>query len=118
MDECRMFYGFQQALFSKDAILRDFATRILDRHLFGWIEDPSIEEEKTVLNRIENKEYYFFKTRSSSKAYLPYQEKDDKQTIWILTQKNELKPLSQCSEIVKALLKMKAQTKMRIYFEK
>ena len=32
--------------FSKDAILRDFATRILDRHLFGWIEDPSIEEEK------------------------------------------------------------------------
>lgn len=118
MDECRMFYGFQQALFSKDAILRDFATRILDRHLFGWIEDPSIEEEKTVLDRIENKEYYFFKTRSSSKAYLPYQEKDDKQTIWILTQKNELKPLSQCSEIVKALLKMKAQTKMRIYFSK
>jgi len=104
--------------FSKDAILRDFATRILDRHLFGWIEDPSIEEEKTVLDRIENKEYYFFKTRSSSKAYLPYQEKDDKQTIWILTQKNELKPLSQCSEIVKALLKMKAQTKMRIYFSK
>lgn len=38
--------------------------------------------------------------------------------IWILTSKEELLPLSQCSEIVKALLKMPNKTKKRIYFAK
>ena len=35
MDEYRMMVGFQEALKSKDPILKDLATRILDRHLFG-----------------------------------------------------------------------------------
>lgn len=118
MDECRMFYGFQKAMECHDEILNDFAKRILNRRLFGWIEDPSSQEETDVINRIENKEYYFYKTQSSQKAYLPYQEKDWKQTIWILKPNGELCPLSSCSQIVKALLKMEAKTQMRIYFKK
>lgn len=118
MDEPRMFYGFQQALSCKDEILRDFADRILNRRLFEWMEDPTEVEEKEILSHIENQKYYFYKTQNSKSAYLPYQELNDKQTIWILTNKNERVPLSKKSEIVKALLKMEPKANMRIYFPK
>lgn len=118
MDESRMVYGFQEALSCDDIILKDFATRILDRHLFDWIEDPSESKEKEILDQINDKEYYFFKTMSSKSAYLPYRELNGKQTIWILTSKEELEPLSKKSAIVTALLNMKVQTKMRIYYPK
>lgn len=117
MDESRMYYGFQEALSCEDEILRDFANRILNRHLFDWIEDPSEEQEKQIMEQIRNP-YYIYRTQSSSKAYLPYYEKDDQQTIWILTSDSQLVPLSCRSEIVKALFNMEKRTKMRLYFKK
>ena len=122
MDEYRMMVGFQEALKSKDPILKDLATRILDRHLFGWIEDPTPvqeqEKKKELIQRGLDLEYYYYEETSSSKAYLPYQEQDQRQTIWILTPKDQLEPLSYSSQIVKALLKMPDRTKKRIYFAK
>ena len=47
-----------------------------------------------------------------------YTENDENQIIWMLDSKNELVSLSSCSQIVKALLKMKNQTNKRIYFPK
>ncbi len=122
MDEYRMMVGFQEALRSKDPLLKDFASRILDRHLFDWIEDPTEEQESEVKERIQQRNldlnYYFYEETSRYQAYLPYQEREEGQMIWILTSKKELLPLSQCSEIVKALLKMPNKTKKRIYFAK
>ena len=51
-------------------------------------------------------------------SLLPYTENDENQIIWMLDSKNELVSLSSCSQIVKALLKMKNQTNKRIYFPK
>ncbi len=116
MDENRMFYGFQEALNSNDEILKDFARRILDRHLFEWKEDASIEDEKQIKEKIANLNYYYYQEMSGKKSLMPYQEKEE--TIWILNSKNEVLPLSQCSEIVKALLKMENIPKKRIYFPK
>ena len=63
-------------------------------------------------------DYYYYEAISHSKAYLPYTEQDENQIIWMLDSKKELISLSSCSQIVKALLKMKNQTNKRIYFPK
>lgn len=122
MDEHRMFYGFQQALASEDEILKDFANRILNRHLFEWIEDPSDQQMQDIKPKLIESgydlDYYYYEAISHSKAYLPYTENDENQIIWMLDSKNELVSLSSCSQIVKALLKMKNQTNKRIYFPK
>lgn len=116
MDECRMMYGFQLATKSKDDILSDLSTRILDRHLFEWIENPSDEQIQKIKSQIPNLKYYYFEEQSSNLAYLPYEE--TKSIIWILNSKEELVPLSKCSEIVKALLKIENTTEKRIFFLK
>ena len=117
-----MFYGFQQALECKDEILKDFANRILNRHLFEWIEDPSHQQIQEIKNKLVvsgyDLDYYYYEAISHSKAYLPYTENDENQIIWMLDSKKERVSLSSCSQIVKALLKMKNQTNKRIYFPK
>lgn len=122
MDEHRMFYGFQQALGCEDEILKDFANRILNRHLFEWIEDPSHQQIQEIKNKLVasgyDLDYYYYEAISHSKAYLPYTENDENQIIWMLDSKKERVSLSSCSQIVKALLKMKNQTNKRIYFPK
>ena len=117
-----MFYGFQQALKSEDKILKDFANRILNRRLFEWVEDPDHQQIQDIKYKLieygYDLEYYYYEAISHSKAYLPYTENDENQIIWMLDFKNELVSLSGCSQIVKALLKMKNQTNKRIYFPK
>ena len=100
----------------------DFANRILNRHLFEWIEDPSYQQIQEIKNKLVasgyDLDYYYYEAISHSKAYLPYTENDENQIIWMLDSKKERVSLSSCSQIVKALLKMKNQTNKRIYFPK
>ncbi len=120
MDESRMIYGFQEGLFHKDPIIRDFAERILYRHLFGWIEEPKESEEINIKETLQKAgydlNYYYYEEYGFSHAYRPYEE--EQETIWILDRKEKLIPISQKSEIVKALLKIKNITRKRIYFAK
>lgn len=122
MDEYRLMVGFQEALRCADPVLKDLACRILDRHLFGWIEDPELQQEQEIKDKLQDlgldPSIYTVEEISQSKAYLPYQESDENTTIWILSSKSTLEPLSSCSEIVKALLKMPNTTKKRFYFAK
>lgn len=122
MDENRMFYGFQCALDSMDPILKDFANRILNRHLFEWIEDPTKQQVQNIKSKLKQNgydtSYYYYEEISQSKPYLPYTEDDKNQIIWMLNSKGKLVSLSSCSQIVKALLKMKNETNKRIYFPK
>ena len=122
LDEYRMMTGFQEALFSKDPILKDLASRILNRRLFEWIEEPTEKEEQEVLDTLKNLNldpaYYFHISYSKSEAYLPYVEKKEESIIWVLDSKKNMFPLSEKSEIVRALLKMETKTKKRIYFAK
>ena len=122
LDEYRMMVGIQESLASKDEILSDFASRILNRRLFEWIEQPSDEEENEVLEKLAkrhlSRDYYFYESYSKSHAYLPYTEDTENSIIWVLDVKNNMFSLSEKSEIVKALLKMETKAKKRIYFAK
>ena len=64
----------------------------------------------------EGVKYYYYEEYGLSHAYRPYEE--EQETIWILDRKEKLIPISQKSEIVKALLKIKNTTRKRIYFAK
>ena len=103
MDEYRLMVGFQEALRCSDPLLRDLACRILDRHLFGWIEDPEWDQEQKIKDKLQDigldPAIYTIEEISQSKAYLPYQESDENTTIWILNSKSKLEPLSSCSEL-------------------
>lgn len=108
MDENRLFYGFQQALHCEDETLKDLANRILNRILLDWIEleeDSSLHFEKSTYCVIEN---------CKDLNCLPYQEKEN--PIWILNTKNQCIPLSDCSEIVRALLRMDINHKKRVFY--
>ena len=85
-----------------------------------WQEDPSEEEIQAIKKKIEAAGYdpslWFVEEKKKSSAYLPYTESDS--IIWIWTRHDELKPLSACSEIVKALLRMENTLEKRIYYVK
>ncbi|MGN1276202.1 MAG: HD domain-containing protein, partial [Floccifex sp.] len=104
LDENRLFYSFQQALFCEDEELKDLANRILNRHLLSFKEDEELDG---------NHQYVYIE-QQMEQDYLPYHENKD--PIWILNRQNECIPLSKCSEIVKALLRMETNTKKRIFY--
>lgn len=118
LDDNRVMYGFQEALFCTDEILRDLAYKILNRKLLDWVENPIEEEVERIKKCCKNIQYYYYEEYSLNKQVMPYQELSESQTIWILTPNGKRYPLSKCSEIVKALLKMENVTKKRIYFQK
>ena len=81
-------------------ILKDFANRILNRHLFEWVEDPepptnSRYQDINLVVSGYDLDYYYYEAIFHSKAYLPYTENDENQIIWMLDFKNELVPLSE-----------------------
>lgn len=120
-DENRLFCAFQEALKHEDPILKDFAKRILDRHLFEWIEDVDSSEEEKILLKLKEKnldsKWYFEENISKSDQNLPYTEKDES-CILILDSKGKLNRLASESSIVSALQKMDIHTQKRIYFDK
>ncbi|EOS60130.1 hypothetical protein C815_01697 [Firmicutes bacterium M10-2] len=122
LDDYRLYALFQDALESKDVYLKDLAGRILDRRLFEWIEDPSLQQrqelKQEILRRKLPLELYYHEEYSHSKMYFPYREEIAENTIYILDPHEKIVPLSSKSEIVKALMKMETKTKLRVYFVK
>lgn len=87
MDEYRLMVGIQLASSGKDRILKDLSYRIFNRHLLEWIENPDLEMLKKIKKDTKQKydvSYYFYEDIQALHAYLPYQEKNPQQTIWIL----------------------------------
>lgn len=121
MDEYRLMVGIQLASSGKDRILKDLSYRIFNRHLLEWIENPDLEMLKKIKKDTKQKydvSYYFYEDIQALHAYLPYQEKNPQQTIWILKPNCTIQPLSNCSQIVKSLLKMENNPDLRVYYAK
>lgn len=120
MDEARLLYGFQEASACEDPLLSEYARCILDRHLLEWMEDPSVEEEQEIQRKLEEKGYalkdWYMEEKTQNQAYFPYSEQSS--IIWILTKRQQLRPLSACSAIVQALLHMENRLEKRIYYRK
>lgn len=117
-DEASVLYGFSQAQHCGDAILEEFAGRILHRGLFQWVENPDESTVSDIRRQLEEQgkplAYYYHENRNTSPSYLPYQE--DEQPIRICKPDGSVALLSQESEIVKALLRMETNRNFRIYY--
>lgn len=122
MDENYFYSILLKLLDFPDVYIRDLADRILNRRLYDWMRDYSYEEAEQLKKAIEKRNLplslYTHEEALSSYMYRPYAENDQSQAIYVLDQKGRLFPLSQKSEIVKALLKMETKTNRTFYFVK
>lgn len=117
MDDAYFNYGISLYQNSKDAILSDLAKRIMNRKLFGYEdclnEEKENERKQDLIKKGYDPSYYLLKDVTRQQPYLPY-----KGMIYILTAQDEVKELSEVSEIVSALIKGKAVNDVKLYFPK
>ncbi len=119
LDEAACLYAFTLARQERDGILKDLATRLMDRRLFEYAEVESPRQvEAQRQNVIEaglDPEYYFALDTAIQRPYSPYQEKENS-LIWILNTKNEIKELSQASVLVAAIVRGENKKDEKMYF--
>lgn len=120
LDESAAMYGFIKLCKSEDAILRDLAHRILNRQLFEYktVEDES-EIEEIIQNVKEagfDSDYYIFQDAVTQIAYSPYKQSEAHHNIWVLLEDGSVKELSQVSDIVKAVSKVKSKQDKKVYY--
>ena len=90
---------------------------VYDRNIKDSFIDSLGEVEKINLEREEdNNKVIRIRVKNGEDVLVAIN--DENQIIWMLDSKKERVSLSSCSQIVKALLKMKNQTNKRIYFPK
>lgn len=119
LDESVMLYYFSEMQYSEDPILRDLSTRLLNRRLFTYedIEDDEIEQEisKQLLESGYEPKYYLSKDTLGQTPYHPY-EREASMLIYILDRNNEVKELSEMSEIVSAISAGKEKSDSKIFY--
>lgn len=117
MDDAFFNYGISLYQYCDDCILADLAKRIMNRRLFGYedcLNEEQISERKNdLLKAGYDPRYYLLKDVTRQQPYLPY-----KGMIYIVTSQEEVKELSEVSEIVSALIKGKAVNDVKLYFPK
>ncbi len=120
LDESAAMYGFIKLCKSEDAILRDLAHRILNRQLFEY---KTVEDESEIKEIIQNvkeagfdSDYYIFQDAVTQIAYSPYKQSEAHHNIWVLLEDGSVKELSQVSDIVKAVSKVKSKQDKKIYY--
>lgn len=112
LDETVAGYGIYMMQKSKDVILRDLSTRLMNRILFKHGDEEMREEIEAALeSRGSFRKYYFFEEVNSKVPYKP-------QYIPILIEgkHNEIKELSTCSAIISALVNNPNDIKTTIYY--
>lgn len=120
LDDYRMITGFQEARKSEDPVLSDLADRLLNRRLFGWIENPEPREEENIRRELASRglpeAFYLVHDISGSRMYLPYRE--NQAPIRVLDSHGHVRLLSEKSAIVKALDTMEPSSSHRLCFPK
>jgi HD superfamily phosphohydrolase len=123
LDESTVYYYFQLWQAEKDPILRDLSERFMNRDLFKYIEyDP--EAQTNVVEMLShlfgkagiNPDYYLAVDASSDLPYDFYQSDDEERVpIYLLMPNDELKELSQHSDVVEAISRKK-RTDHKLYY--
>jgi len=121
MDESSFQHLLKEASKHPDKILSDFAYRLLNRNLFGFVDVIDKEHIQQVKDKIQNAgydiEYYFLLSAAMQIPYFPYAIKE-KSMIWIVDENNELQELSQASALVKAITLGKEKEDNKMFFPK
>lgn len=119
LDEAACNYGFMQLTKSKDPILKDLSSRLLNRHLYQYIDFEDHETIANIESLVENAgfhpNYYCLTDFMSQILYSPYAESGGA-GLQILTRKGDLVELSKASEIVKGFVEGIHKEDRKIFF--
>ncbi len=119
LDEGACFYGFHLASEGTDPILKDLASRFLNRRLFEYKDVSSDQQRLTIKQQVEltyDSRYYFYQDEMVSRPYTPYTE--DESLIYISMPDGSIQELSQVSNIVAAIVSAKPKDDKKVYFPK
>jgi uncharacterized protein len=119
LDEYSCMYGLYQLAKYDDPILRDLATRIIDRNIFGYIDvksDAKIEDYLSYAQHYPSA-YYLYIDSANQQPYKPYSN-NNKQNIYVLGADNEIRRLIDVSNIVQAISYAKNKEDVKLFFPK
>lgn len=119
LDEAACFYGFHLASEGQDPILKDLASRFLNRRLFEYKDVTSDQQRSAMKHQVEltyDSRYYFYQDEMVSRPYTPYTE--DESLIYISMSDGSIQELSQVSNIVAAIVSAKPKDDKKVYFPK
>lgn len=120
-DESMCEYAFNLLRFSRDDILRDLSSRLLDRRLFEYCDaqdEKKIERQKQkVVKKGFDPRYYFKMDTAKQTPYKPYSSKGPK-SILALNKKGQIVELSKASVLVEAIVQGQDKNDTKIYFPK
>ena len=120
LDESIMIYYFSEMQKSKDKVLRDLSNRLLNRKLFKAHDyDNDLKEkqriEMALIEKGYDPKYYLSTDNLGQTPYKPY-ESETSQLIYILVKDNEVRDLSEVSEIVFAISSGKEKSESKIFY--
>lgn len=121
LDEPVCIYTFHVLTRSDDPVLKDLATRLLNRKLFKDMDltEANVRRVKRGLKQFKyNPAYYFQQDKVGQKPYEPYKEegKDICKAIYIQVDKDQCKELSQVSSVVGSLVKGRKEIDGLIFY--
>lgn len=111
-------YGILALTKHKDIIVNDLANRLLNRNLFKYLPDnnKNLNDINNILNlNGYDRDYYLYIDTIFKKAYQPY-TKESEQNIYVLTDDNKIKEITEVSAIVLALSESKEKEVKKIYY--
>jgi len=119
LDEYSCMYGFYLLSKSPDEILADLAKRITNRNIFGYIDvldTDKVSDFQSFCGHY-NPDYYLFIDGAHQQPYKPYGI-GSSQTINVLTNDNQIKTLTDVSDIVQAISYGKNKKDTKLFFPK
>lgn len=118
LDESTCNYAFQKLTKSEDAIVRDLASRLLNRRLFTYQENTP-EAMKRIRGLLKKQgydpKYYLGFDAVKQRPYVPY-NKDEGMGIWIRMHGGKILEISSASTIVKSLVKGQILKDNRLFY--
>lgn len=117
LDESSLLYCCMMILEKEDRIASDLARRLLDRDLFGYVDNTKenqIKIKDEVVKRGFNPKYYIRTEEIKANPYSPYTG----QKILIENASGEIVALEEASTIVNAITKGKVKEEGTIFFPK
>lgn len=119
LDEEACSYGFQLLKNHKDPIIRDLATRVLNRDLFEYTNKTTASVAR-IRRRLKkygyDPAYYLGRDEVSQDPYVPYSGKNTDGTIWVRMDNGEIRELSMASNIVYSLIHGPVTDDQKIFY--
>lgn len=120
LDECTAYYTFQLLSQDNDKILSDLARRIIQRDLFGYIDDIGKDCVKEIEAACQAHDfipkYYCHTDNVKQKLYMPFSEEAG--SIWLLKANDEIIELSKGSHIVSSVIAGKKLVDHKVFYPK